>query len=457
MKCRIEFSDSSVIQIPAVEDSWYWQDLFETLLEMGEITQSQYEEAEEFLDFDGKVEQSVSFRVKKPKPGLKRVERKTKSGLKRIDKKTKSGLTPKKNLIPKPSQIPTAKATGKLKNKVSPSNPAIVNYLTYSMPLKCSIDGSDWTATLVSTHKPTKSELKSSKSSKGILGGRIHLVLDDSGSMYGEPMEQLKKATIYFLSERSERENIILHTINGSLSGSGSPSSKGSNSVSSVVENLSGGGGTPMCRCLERVSESVTNGDVIIFFSDGGSTDGNPTNIANIIKGKNIRFITIGCGSNVDKTLMLSMASSKADFHYANRATGILQAFQTVSKSLGQQRIAHSSLGDKSGSTIVARQVQSQGDSVTSSSSNSGYVSSSVLADNEGFEFIEEFNCHHCSSTERVACGYCGKNMCSGGSRNVKGAFSTIICPYCNEVSEIETTNKGVHAGVGRLGGKKGK
>ena len=478
MDCQIEFTDGSTVTVLAVDGSWNWFDLFETLLDLDEISQGQYDEAELSLDFDDSVQSNISFlsvanaaptpvvqargivdsSVNQPRKKLGGTSSPTinKSTVQVGKKASVSGLKRKSNPIPKAYPIPAPKSTGSggLKRKTSSPKQEIVSNLTFSMSLKCSRDGSDWAATLVSQHKPIKSDANLTQpSSKGKFGGSIHLVLDDSSSMDGEANRQLKSAAIAFLAERPRGENIVLHTFNESLSGSGSPSE-----VSSLVSRLTCPGLTPMCACLYRVNSVVSGGDVIIFFSDGGSTDGDPTSIATKIKSREVRFITIGCGSGVNKSLMRALASSKADYHHAKSASGILQAFQAVAKSLSQRQIAHSSSGNKSGSTIVARQVQSHG-YAASSVTSSGYGSdSSVLADNEGFEFIEEFKCHHCSSSQRIACAYCGKNMCSGGARGNKASTeSTILCPYCNEVSEVEVTQKGVHAGVGKLGGKKGK
>ena len=473
MDCRIEFSDGSILNVPGVDNLFSWFDLFETLLDLGEISESQYEEAEVSLDFDDEVQPNISFRTgtspqpiagRKPKDPRRRLGAKDRGPLfdgrqsrpERGAKKPSSGLKKKSNPIPRPSPIPHTQhlPTGGLKRKISRQKKPMVSNRTYSMPLKCSRDRSDWSAILISQHKPIKFDGNLLQtSSKGKFGASIHLVLDDSASMDGAANQQLKYAAIAFLAERPRGENIVLHTFNQSLSGSGSPPQ-----ISSLVSKLACPGMTPMCACLNRVSSSVSKGDVIIFFSDGGSTDGDPTNIAKSIKSRDVRFISIGCGHGVEKSLLQNMASSRSDYHHANSASGILQAFQAVAKSLSQRQIVHSSSGAKSGSTIVARQVQSQG--YSASSSSSGYGSgSSVLADNEGFEFIEEFKCHHCSSTQRIACGYCGKNMCSGGAKGgaSKGSESTITCPYCSEVSEVEVTQKGVHVGVDKRGGKKGK
>ena len=208
-----------------------------------------------------------------------------------------------------------------------------------------------------------------------------------------------------------------------------------------------------MCACLRSVSHSVSSDDVIIFFTDGGSTDGNPTSIATSIKNAGVRFISIGCGSQADSGLLMSMASSKTDYHHARSASGIIKAFQAVAKSLGQQHIALSTVGKKSDSNIIARQVQARGNA-TPSSLTGTTSGPTELADNEGFEFIEGFKCHHCSSIERIACANCGKNTCSGGASHSKTENSKINCPFCNEYSEIEITKKGVLGRIGRNGGK---
>ncbi len=473
MDCRIELNDGTVLNIPGVDESWTWFDLFDTLVGMGEISQNQFDELDEILDFDDPVQPTLSLKnnqlntpsetssnaVETVQRPLGNVTSDTapvapKTGLKRksaVSASTpKSGLKQKSTPVPSPIPSPSVPSSGGLKRKIKSTQSSVVTNLTFSMPLKCSKDGADWTATLVSQHKPIKSQVNTSKTaSKGKFGGSIHLVLDDSYSMEGDALRQLKSAGQSFLSDRPNKEHIVLHTLNRSLSDSGSPSK-----ISSTLSRLDVVGDTPMRECLKRVKNSVSNSDVIIFFTDGGSTDGDPSSVVNSIKTKGARFISIGCGAGADENLLRKLASTKGDYHHAKSASGILQAFQAVAKSLGQQQIARSTSGSKSGSTVVARQVQSQG-SVSGSSSGGGTMSGpSLMAADEGFEYIEEFKCHHCAATERIACGHCGKNMCSGGAKQPKSGAAMIRCPYCSEDSEIEITQKGVHAGVGRLGGK---
>jgi hypothetical protein len=481
LDCRIELRDGSILNIGSVDDSWYWIDLFEVLFERGDISEDELNFIESEIDMDSYVQSDISFvkqaNLESPnlagdtmvRPATKSLRRKEKNetsgGLRRrtssekqsqqdeqlIPNPTSGGLKRRKkqNIPTTPSPVPKIPPSSNLKKKIKSNKPKVVTSHSNSMPVKCSKNGDDWTAVLVSEHQPMKTKIKLIEP-KGKFSLNIHLVLDDSGSMgfdNAEPNRQLIAAAQSFLSERPPKEIIILHTIYNSLSGKGSPSE-----ISKKVGRLGFPGGTPMCSCLMRVEKQVSNGDVLIFFSDGGSTDGDPSSIASSIKKLGVRFITIGCGSQVNRSLMVKMASSKSDYHSAKNASGILQAFQAVAKSLQQREMPRSSTKKQSSSNSSAIQIQSYG-SLPHSSGAGTTSAPSVLAENEGYDFIEEFSCHHCSSTDRIACIFCGKNSCGGGT------ISGIIkCPFCNEDSEVETTHKGVRAGTRNLGGKgKGK
>ena len=114
-----------------------------------------------------------------------------------------------------------------------------------------------------------------------------------------------------------------------------------------------------MVECLTRISKQMKKSDVLIFFTDGGSTDGNPNGIANQIKGSGTRIITIGCGGSVNEKTLRSMASSQSDYHSAKNAKMIIDAFQAVAKSLKQTKITKSSKMKKSSPKKTARQIRS--------------------------------------------------------------------------------------------------
>ena len=489
LDCRIELRDGSILNIASVDDSWYWIDLFEILFDRGDINESEFDYIEAEIAMDLTVQPMISFLEKtnsglrnldatdkvplETKPLLRKEKNATSDGLKRrtstesqppgpkpnsgglkrrtstepqpLSSKPESGGLKRSKKIQQPAPLipePKIPQSSNLGIKRSSTQSSVVSSYSNSMPVKCSKNGSDWTAVLVSEHKPNTIKLKPVTSTSKFTS-TIHLVLDDSGSMDGEPNRQLIAAAQSFLSERPLKENIVLHTFNNSLNGAGNPSS-----IASLVARLSCPGHTPMCSCLSRVAKHTSSGDIIIFFSDGGSTDGDPSGEASMIKKSGVRFITIGCGSGVNVSLMKKLASSKSDFHMAKNASGILQAFQAVAKSLQQQNLARSPTNKNSNSGISALQINSYG-SLPHSQSAGTVSSSNILGDNEGYDFIEQFSCHHCSSTDRIACIFCGKNTCGGGT--VSGILK---CPFCHEESEVEITKKGVRAGTQGLGGK---
>lgn len=461
MDCRIELQNGNILNVKAVDISWSWYDLFETLHEVGEISDSDFDIAESMYDLDEAVGASIS--LLNSNDGRKTPTRKlggnkfentdsNKTKLRKLGNKSKDEKDNKKRLKPIEPKIknpPIRKQPSKPREiPIVPSNtiqPRTSSTFSSSLTLKCSENTKEWKAILISEFKPSKIRVVSSGKS-GRETGSIHLVLDDSGSMTGTPNEQLKIAADKFLRERLESETIYLHTICNSLTGSGSP-----NHVRSLVNQLgTPGWSTPMVECLTRVLLSLVQNDVVIFFTDGGSSDGDPVDISERIKQSGVRLITIGCGSGTNENLLRTMASSNSDFHNAKYANMIVSAFQAVAKSL-QQSSNHSSKKKlRASPEKTAKQIRSE--PVSGGVQLGGYSNPGLIGKDEGYEFIEEFNCHFCSSTDRIQCGFCGENTCAGGTKN-----NLLTCPHCFKSSEVELTTSGIGAGASRLGGKKGK
>ena len=145
---------------------------------------------------------------------------------------------------------------------------------------------------------------------------------------------------------------------------------------------------------------------------------------------------------------MKQMASSKKDYHHAKNPGKLLDVFSKVSKSLMQDRPKIVSKGDKKGKNH-AEQVSSSRQSTDAS--DQGVSSSTKLAANQGFSFIENFLCHCCGDKQRLVCGECNQNLCGGGLTN-----NQVTCPTCNNVSEVELSDQAI-GGVGKSSKGKGK
>ena len=213
--------------------------------------------------------------------------------------------------------------------------------------------------------------------------------------------------------------------------------------------------GTSMSRCLDRIpagkTSSKQNNDVVILFSDGApNSTSNTISSMTKVKSRIKKFITIGCGSGVDKNFMTSLASTPADYHHASNPGQILAVFQQVARSIAQKPVVSSA--KKTGNHSRAKQVGV----VLNTGGNSGsrYQVSNKLQSNEGFEIIEDFKCDGCGSNGRARC-HCGVPLCQGGLRDMgKGNNPMMTCPVCGLDFELHYVDT-LHATTQGSGGKK--
>jgi len=323
----------------------------------------------------------------------------------------------------------------------------------YEMDINCSTTGKEWTAKLEGLTPPSTHAPQSSKQNNSGGGSRtIHLCLDDSISMGGTALAQLKKAVASFLSERPMGETINILTFNNTVTYTGSPST-----AASRVTGMYASGSTPMARCLDRISpqdKSKTSGnkgnDVAILFSDGDPDNPSNTETAATNLKHSMKLITIGCGSSVNQNFLRSIASSGSDYHHADNPGQILGAFQQIARSLAQNPVV---VGANNANKNASRAKQIGIGGNKSNNSNSNYQTSNQLKSNEGFDIIEDFNCGECGNNGRAMC-VCGVPLCQGGLRDMgKGNLSQMTCPVCSVVFElqmVETLHATTRGGSGK-------
>ena len=399
-----------------------------------------------------------------PQPTGGGLKKKTGGGLK---KKTgsrspkKGGLKKKepKNPVP-PTPVPNPYHHPK--NVIIQPPKVVSGRKTYTIDMLCSQNKAEWHATLLGETEPSQSKPSKPATAPTSAGyGTIHIVLDDSGSMSGNANRQLKAATRSFLNDRPKSDNIHLTVISQRWSDRGSPQG-----VLGSVDRVGTDYGTPMKARFEALANEVRaskggEGDVVVFFTDGGSTDGSPVAAANHLKqALGARIICIGCGSGVKESVLQRMASNKSDYHHANNASGILQAFQAVAQSLAQQAPTLVAGGKNTGGS-VAKQVASDAGRAPSES-GSNYTSTSKLGGNFGFEVIKNFSCHHCQNDIRTFCPTCQVAQCAGAARSIpdpQGTGKQLLAMHCGSCStEFHITMvKKLHQSSSQTGGKKGK
>lgn len=389
--------------------------------------------------------------ISKPRSGLKK-----KSSPSKEQSNTPAPSSPAPNALkkkqsqPKPLTKKQSQPAPMNKNQPMPAPPKQRRDIKhYELDINCSKNGKKWTAKLEGLTPPSRGSSQSQPKASLSEKRTIYLCLDDSWSMDGEPMKQLKSAVISFLNDRPSTETIHVLSFNNTTSYTGSPSG-----AAGVINSMYPTNGTPMSRCLDKISGSKTSskqGEVVVILFSDGAPDNTSNTTASASRVKRVaKLITIGCGSSVNQSYMASLASTTSDYHHASNPGQILAIFQQVARSLAQIPVV--SGANKSGNASRAKQIGVV--SNNSGSATSRYQTSNKLKADEGFDIIENFNCDGCGSNGRAMC-VCGIPLCQGGLRDMgKGNLPKMTCPVCNiefEMYLVET----LHASTRNKGGKK--
>ncbi|MGQ9492237.1 MAG: VIT domain-containing protein [Anaerolineae bacterium] len=146
-----------------------------------------------------------------------------------------------------------------------------------------------------------------------IVAKDVILVLDTSGSMEGQKLQQAKEALTFVLDhlQQEDRFNIIAFNTSISKYATGLRPASESIEARQFVRRLSAGGGTNIHRALLEALEMVSSErpQFIIFLTDGLPTAGE-TDLARILADvkrlatKNVRMFTFGVGYDVNTALL---------------------------------------------------------------------------------------------------------------------------------------------------------
>ncbi|MBP9111411.1 MAG: VWA domain-containing protein [Polyangiaceae bacterium] len=160
----------------------------------------------------------------------------------------------------------------------------------------------------------------------------VTIVIDVSGSMSGEPLEQAKiaaKKLVDLLGE-SDRVNVIAFDDKvEALAAAPFGNAKGTNSKSDArayIDRLKSRGGTDIAIAISKALSSQNHDDrrkIVLFFTDGESDRQAALN-ATKSNPDRAQVFTIGFGGGVDKALLTSIAeASHGRFSYVDRASSI--------------------------------------------------------------------------------------------------------------------------------------
>jgi Mg-chelatase subunit ChlD len=171
-----------------------------------------------------------------------------------------------------------------------------------------------------------------------IQGNAIALLLDVSGSMFGDKLDDAKESLINFIDNINLNEyEIGLIAFGGRIQ-----SSKLSNDhlyLKRWINSYMADGATPLMEAIQTAHNKIKNksNSIMIIATDGQPTDANEGQIleyANKIKISGIRIIVIGIGDDVNKDFLKELASSLEDYHFAKESFKLKQIYQEVANDI---------------------------------------------------------------------------------------------------------------------------
>lgn len=190
-------------------------------------------------------------------------------------------------------------------------------------------------------------ELKGPKKQRGIvlekplLSYSIALLLDTSGSMSGEKIEDAKEALVSFLQTVNLAENEVALVTVGEQVTWMSGLTQNNSYLEKEINALEAGGGTPIMQAIKAAHEEVLKKGkakpVMVFATDGMPTDSSEEEIleyATPIKRGGTRIITIGIGEDVNEEFLKRLASSPEDYHFAKASFELKEIYKKVVSGL---------------------------------------------------------------------------------------------------------------------------
>lgn len=166
----------------------------------------------------------------------------------------------------------------------------------------------------------------------------IALVIDCSGSMYGDKLSDAKKAAIRFLDDidPSFRVGLVSFQTQAKLE---MTLTEDFSKLSQAINNLSAGGGNndegAIAIARDQVLVNSQNMKVLVLLADGRPADmGAMLREADHAKQQDIQLIAIGVGDDVDSDLLKQVASTPEDYYFVEESVHLESTFTTIASRL---------------------------------------------------------------------------------------------------------------------------
>ena len=166
----------------------------------------------------------------------------------------------------------------------------------------------------------------------------IALVIDCSGSMYGEKLGNAKKAAIRFLDDIDPGFQVGLVSFQTRAKRQMNLTEDFSK-LSQKINKLTAGGGNDdegaIAIARDQVLANSQNIKVLVLLADGRPADMNAMlREANLAKQQDIQIIAIGVGDDVDSDLLKQVASTPEDYYFVEESVQLESTFTTIASRL---------------------------------------------------------------------------------------------------------------------------
>lgn len=180
---------------------------------------------------------------------------------------------------------------------------------------------------------------------KPILNHSIALLLDTSGSMYGEKIGDAKEALGSFLKTVNLAENEVALVTFGDQISWMDGLTQNISYIQKEIDALDADGSTPVMQAIKIAHEEVLKKGrakpVMVIATDGAPTDSTEEEIlayTTPVKKNGTWIITIGIGDDVNEEFLKRLASSPEDYHFAKASFELKEIYKKVVSGLVQRK-----------------------------------------------------------------------------------------------------------------------
>jgi Ca-activated chloride channel family protein len=174
-------------------------------------------------------------------------------------------------------------------------------------------------------------------------GLSIFLLMDASGSMEGEKIEEAKEALLEFVSRADLSRNRVGLIVFGEEASLACPLTHDQGRLERAIRSFVADGTTPLWGALKLAQDELRGkkGKLLLVVASDGLPNDKPTHkilrLAEKLKEEGVRIITVAIGDDADREFLCELASSPQDA-YVSRVGQITKVYGEIVSKLVPKR-----------------------------------------------------------------------------------------------------------------------